>query len=576
MFGGIPVVADDLPVVVDHRLNDAALDGLDVLAQQLADAAHVAADVHLQQGRQRLAGGEDVRRDQQLGGGAVVVHRDGKAVGVGDGGAVGPGQVLDAVARLLRDVDVVVDALKGIVEVIAGRGVEGDGQIARLPGLEEGGRPLHVVAQLRAVHLQLVEGVLVGVDAGQVALADGALPHLAGHRGHGGGRDLRTGVVQLRLVDKVEQGGVLHHGAGDVLDLVVGGHVAAAQLADGDDGVGLGPLVVGGQQGHQLGIGLIVGDLDALGAAADHLPLAVPLALQLDVDLRHGGAGVLVLDHQHAVDLLAGDLLVAVGRDDDVKLGAGVGQVGDARAVDAVLVLGVHVHDADQDVDLVLDLVDDLAALVHGVGDGPAGQVDGVPPGDVGGDHADQADLDVLLLDDGVAVGQGGAVGGVDVAGQDLGVLLADDVLQGVHAVVVLMVAGHPHIVADGVHGGHHGVDVVFEEELGRVALDGVARVHHQGVGGAQLLDGGGLLGHAAAGVRLVGRVVPGIKLAVGVAGGQDLQVHGEGPERGSRCRGRGAHYSRRCRRHAGRAHKGTPGNHSLFHEIPHFLSTGS
>src|SRR5699024_8300968 len=515
----------------------------------------------------------DVRRNEQLGRGAVIVDRDGKDVGIGHRRAVGPGQVQDAVARLLRDVDFIVDALECVVQIVAGRGVEGDGQIARLPGLEERGRPLHVVAQLRSVHLQLVEGVFVGVDAGQVALADGALPHLAGHGGHSGGRDLRAGVVQLHLVDEVQQGGVLHHGAGDVLDLVVRGHVAAAQLADGDDGVCLGALVVGGQQGDQLGVRLIVCDLPALRGAAGYLPAAVPLTLQVQVDLRHGGGGVLVFDHQYAVDLFAGDLLVAVGCDDDVELRAGVGQVGHARAIDAVFVLGVHVHDADQDIHLGFDLVADVAAFVHGVGDGPARQVDRIPAGDVGGDHADEADFEVLFPDDGIAVGQGGAVGGIDVAGQDLGVLLGHDLLQGVHAVIVLMVARDPDVVADGVQCGDHGVDIVRQEQLGRIALDGVARVDHQGVGRAQLFDGGGLLGDAAGGVLLVGRVVPGVELAVGIAGGQNLQIHGEGPEGSCRRGRRSAYHSRSRGCHASGTHKGTPGNHSLFHEIPHFLS---
>ena len=106
-----------------------------------------------------------------------------------------------------------------------------------------------------------------------------------------------------------------------------------------------------------------------------HLPLAGPVALEVDVDVRDGGTGVLVLHHQHAVDHHVGDAPMAVGGDDDVELRAGVGQIGDAGAVDAVLVVGVHVHDAEDNVHLILDLVDDLAALVHGVGDGPALEV---------------------------------------------------------------------------------------------------------------------------------------------------------------------------------------------------------
>ena len=55
--GCIPVVADDLPVVVDMGLDDAALNGLDVLALQLPVAALVAAVIHFQQLRHGVAGG---------------------------------------------------------------------------------------------------------------------------------------------------------------------------------------------------------------------------------------------------------------------------------------------------------------------------------------------------------------------------------------------------------------------------------------------------------------------------------------------------------------------------------------
>ena len=46
----------------------------------------------------------------------------------------------------------------------------------------------------------------------------------------------------------------------------------------------------------------------------------------LDVYKRQvgdGGTGILVLDHQHAVDHLVGDALVAVSGDDDIELRAG-------------------------------------------------------------------------------------------------------------------------------------------------------------------------------------------------------------------------------------------------------------
>ncbi len=48
------------------------------------------------------------------------------------------------------------------------------------------------------------------------------------------------------------------------------------------------------------------------------------------------------------------------------------------------------------------------------------------------------------------------------------------------------MVAGDIDIVADGVLGSDHRVDLVIEEQFCRVCLDGIARVHDQrGLGAA-------------------------------------------------------------------------------------------
>ena len=217
---------------------------------------------------------------------------------------------------------------------------------------------------------------------------------------------------------------------------------------------------------------------------------------------------------------------MAVGCHDDIELRAGIGQVGNTGAINTILVLHVHVHNANDDIHLILDLVDDLPALVHRVGDGPALKVLGVPAGDVGGDHADDADLDTALVDDGIAVGQRLALRAVDVARQHLGFLLGEHFFQRGHAIVVLMVAGDIDIVADGVLGRDHRVDLVIEEQFCRVCLDGIARVHHQRGLGAGFPDRSGLLGHAAGSVFLVGGVIPGVKLAVGIAGSKDLQVH--------------------------------------------------
>lgn len=88
------------------------------------------------------------------------------------------------------------------------------------------------------------------------------------------------------------------------------------------------------------------------------------------------------------------------------------------------------------------------------------------------------------------------------------------------------MVAGGPDIIADGIHGSDHGMQVIVQEQLCGVGLNGIACIHHQRVPGAALLDGGRLLGHTAGSICLVGSVVPWIEFAVGIAGGKDLQIH--------------------------------------------------
>lgn len=88
------------------------------------------------------------------------------------------------------------------------------------------------------------------------------------------------------------------------------------------------------------------------------------------------------------------------------------------------------------------------------------------------------------------------------------------------------MVAGGPDIIADGIHGSDHGMQVIVQEQLCGVGLNGIACIHHQRVPGAALLDGGRLLGHTAGSICLVGGVVPWIEFAVGIAGGKDLQIH--------------------------------------------------
>ena len=271
------------------------------------------------------------------------------------------------------------------------------------------------------------------------------------------------------------------------------------------------------------GHGLFLGFLDG-----GHVPQALVGLHVLHGDGLHGGGGDLLVgvEGQVIADHLAGVVLglahgdgvvVDVGRMgvahlEHVHLGAlvqnGLGGVG---AVGGVLGLQARVGGDHDHVGLVADLLD---ALGHGVGHGLKGQLvhallGAVPPGDVGGVHADDGHVHAAPLHDGVArAGEVAAVGVLDVGGQDGHVGLVDDGLELVHAEVELMVAQSPgvvlHIVergGDRVVGGVLGVEVVGHDG----ALDGVARVHQNGVGVLcpDLVDVGGDAGQAVPGALL-------------------------------------------------------------------------
>ena len=127
--------------------------------------------------------------------------------------------------------------------------------------------------------------------------------------------------------------------------------------------------------------------------------------------------------------------------------------------------------------------------------------------------------------------------------------------IQVLEAVVEVVVAEDQRVVAEAVHGGHHGIlaqgaapesepqgqsaggDVGLVDGFERRALDGVAAVDEQRIGG--LAAGGsdqrGDLGEPAVG-GLAGEIVDGNQVAVQVRGGQqgdgDLPGRGGGRER--------------------------------------------
>lgn len=114
------------------------------------------------------------------------------------------------------------------------------------------------------------------------------------------------------------------------------------------------------------------------------------------------------------------------------------------------------------------------------------------------------------------------------------------------------MVADGHGIKAHGVHDKHHGVDgkgagrdgdaggetaglfVGLVDAFKRGALDGVADINEEGVGGGFALfsDKGGYFGEAVIG-RFLAEIVVGVDVAVEVCGGEDRDFGGLGGESG-------------------------------------------
>ena len=195
---------------------------------------------------------------------------------------------------------------------------------------------------------------------------------------------------------------------------------------------------------------------------------------------------------------------MGVAQLEHVHLGAlvqdGLGCIG---AVGGVLGSQAGMGGHHDDVGLAADLLDTSG---HGVGHRLKGQVShallgAVPAGDVGSGDTDNGHLHAAPLHDSVArAGEVAAVGVLDVGRQHRHVHLLQNGLESVHTEIKLMVAQGPGIIVHVVEGGGHrvaggvlGVEVVGHDG----ALDGVARVHQNGVGvlRAHLVDVGGYPG---------------------------------------------------------------------------------
>ena len=330
--------------------------------------------------------------------------------------------------------------------------------------------------------------------------------------------------MHLDFVDQVDQSGGLQAGLGDTGDLVSGSQGAVDKLADDDLSIGLGLCVsISGCINDGLVCCVLFhGNADSLACLHSSAVLGL---FHGELDLSDGLALVGILNDLNAVALDVSKLLVIVGSDDDVDLGAGVSQIVSAGVGNTVLVVLTHVLGGNDDVDLILDLVDDLLGLLDGISDGVVLQVLCVPADDVGGDHADDSNLHTLDLLDDIASTQSSAVSVVDITAQEVAFKIGGQTAQSVNAVVELMVARNPDVIVHQVQALDHGMDVIFEEQLCRVALDGITAVNDQGVVVSDFVDEGSQLSDTASCALCIQSVVIGNELAVQVRGGQDLDL---------------------------------------------------
>ena len=485
---------------------------------------------------------------------AVVVDDDGEGIGVLHGLAV-VGHVLDAVAGGSRSVDLIGEALAGDNVVVRQAALDAEGAVLVGPNL--GGGVLEPGADFLAAHGDLVEPVLIAVQAEHVAELDVTLRDevlgIAGGQRSGDGQlsglivglvvgGVLTGAVisapDLDLVHEVDEGGRRSAEAR-------GGEVVACG-ADGLEHV-LVPrcILIGLQSGGQLGLRLIEG-LRGAALADGHGSIG---------GFDRVGLRGLVVGEQRAADNTSlrargddGDLLaVGVGnlRHTVAMLVAGEHKVdgvrGGDKLTDEVGLFGVAVDaavaDEDNEVGLGLHLGFVVLVGLHNACEVDALPVLGdIPVRDVGVADAHDSDLDaVIFLDDIGSV----AVPGLPVAGlvvvrvgvevvrhgnTDLGLGLGglrgeivQLALENIHAVVELVVADDPHIIVHHTHDLHGGiVHVLLHEGVvvrQRRALDGVAGVAEEYVlvFRTLLLDIGSDAGHAlimGAGQACILRVV--------------------------------------------------------------------
>ena len=455
----------------------------------------------------------------------VVIQRQHQSLCVAEGLAL-IGDILNALPLGLGDVDLVIDAGKFVIVVHADIGVEADGHVAGLILVEKAaGLPFHNRLELLAGDLDSEKCVVILIDLHAVPVQEGSCLQIGGGIKQGGQRHVRAGLLHLDLVDQVDDGIVLNDGVGDAGQELHGIQEGFADLSDLSGGHSQALFMQGLEFRKEVGIGRHGGAVQQLagGGALIHRPAAAA-----------PGQG-----DSHLTDVLTVGSRLQHGDTADGLVHYGV-SVTDQQRVDTVTIglrqspntlrtvfsLKTIVDAADDHIGLAVQLLQDLAGLLHGGGKGHVvivGWIRLFPLGDMRGVDAEHRNFHAVHIENMIGVYPTAAIRLVDVAGQGDAFKFADLLGDIAEAKVELVVAQGPGVIVQVVQRANDGVWIFIEEFLDVVGLSGVAGIQQKQIGvlAPFRLDDGCRMRQTGL-AHFVGSIVIGVDHAVQVTGLQD------------------------------------------------------
>ena len=383
----------------------------------------------------------------------------------------------------------------------------------------------HDGLQLLARDLDRKQRIVIFVNLNAVSVEEWTLFQVGilckqGSQGH-----VRVGLLHLHQVDQVGNGVVLNDGVGNAGQQVHRVHKGSTDFTHDLGRKGQALLMEILHLRQERGVRRDCGGVQQLrcGLVIFNNPLAVFL-LQGEGHLAHKFAVVGRFQHGNTGNLLV-HLGMCVTNQQAVQL-VGVLFSNFLCAFHAVFAFQTVVNRTNHHIRLALQLCQNLSGFLHGRGEGHliiAGGVGRLPLGNMGRVDAKDRHFDAVYIKNRVGILPASAVGLVDIASQRLSLECRNGLLQAGKFKVKLMVAQNPGIVANGIHGLDHGVDIFIAEFLDVVGLQAVACIDQQQVRvlGPLLCDNRRHMGHTGCTFR-IGGIVKGIDHAMEIAGLQN------------------------------------------------------